>query len=419
MQIAKDGRRILWLAHESAPKNFTGVDVTDPRKPKVIVPDRPAARRRALELARDVSATSWRSPTRPSSTDMQPAGFELFDISEPEKPQVDRLLRCSGAAFARRAPALVLRRRIRAHGLGRAGLQADQPARRPVLPHHRRAQSVEADGSRPLVACRAPRRATTRRRRRATTLDKGYRAHNTNVYPQRPDRCYLGYLDGGMHRARHLRQVEPEAHLALDQLAALHRLHAHGACRCSSATCCSSPTSRPRTTPRTGRSWSGCSTRATRPTWCRSRPARCRRSRPIASAAAASARTTSTRTCRCRPAVGTTRSCSAPSSTAACAPTTSPTRTSRRRSATFVPPAPSGSPTGVDPDQRRVRRRARGRLHGRPLHRRPLLPGDGFLRSACTAVLAGREGPGHCDARSRTTSSSVRRLALMALATRR
>ena len=26
----------------------------------------------------------------------------------------------------------------------------------------------------------------------------GFRAHNTNVYPQRPDRCYLGYIDGGM-----------------------------------------------------------------------------------------------------------------------------------------------------------------------------------------------------------------------------
>jgi hypothetical protein len=29
-------------------------------------------------------------------------------------------------------------------------------------------------------------------------FDAGFRAHNTNVYPQRPDRCYLGYLDGGM-----------------------------------------------------------------------------------------------------------------------------------------------------------------------------------------------------------------------------
>ena len=36
LQLAKDGRRILWLAHESAPKNFTSVDVTDPRAPKIV-----------------------------------------------------------------------------------------------------------------------------------------------------------------------------------------------------------------------------------------------------------------------------------------------------------------------------------------------------------------------------------------------
>jgi hypothetical protein len=29
-------------------------------------------------------------------------------------------------------------------------------------------------------------------------LDKGYRAHNTNVYPQKADRMYLCYIDGGM-----------------------------------------------------------------------------------------------------------------------------------------------------------------------------------------------------------------------------
>src|SRR5258708_6723029 len=36
MQLARDGRRILWLAHESAPKNFTAVDVTDPKNPRVV-----------------------------------------------------------------------------------------------------------------------------------------------------------------------------------------------------------------------------------------------------------------------------------------------------------------------------------------------------------------------------------------------
>ncbi len=36
IQRARDGRRILWTAHESAPKNFTGIDVTDPGNPKVV-----------------------------------------------------------------------------------------------------------------------------------------------------------------------------------------------------------------------------------------------------------------------------------------------------------------------------------------------------------------------------------------------
>ncbi len=28
-------------------------------------------------------------------------------------------------------------------------------------------------------------------------FETGIRAHNTNVFPQRPDRAYIGYVDGG------------------------------------------------------------------------------------------------------------------------------------------------------------------------------------------------------------------------------
>src|SRR5687768_8726371 len=37
MQKTRDGRRVMWLGHEAAPKNFTAIDVTDPRKPKMII----------------------------------------------------------------------------------------------------------------------------------------------------------------------------------------------------------------------------------------------------------------------------------------------------------------------------------------------------------------------------------------------
>ena len=36
MQLTRTKRRVLWLAHESAPKNVTAVDVTEPRRPGVI-----------------------------------------------------------------------------------------------------------------------------------------------------------------------------------------------------------------------------------------------------------------------------------------------------------------------------------------------------------------------------------------------
>src|ERR1041385_8278015 len=86
IQIARDGRRILWLAHESAPKNFTAVDVSDPRAPKVVVQtDLPHAQMRSnsLEVAGDLMAVAYQV----TKFGLQPAGMELFDISNPENPK--------------------------------------------------------------------------------------------------------------------------------------------------------------------------------------------------------------------------------------------------------------------------------------------------------------------------------------------
>src|SRR5262249_33794000 len=80
IQIAKDGRRIIWLAHESAPKNFTAVDVSDPRQPKVVVQtELPQAymRSNSLEVVGDMMAVAYQC----QQPGQKPAGFELFDIS--------------------------------------------------------------------------------------------------------------------------------------------------------------------------------------------------------------------------------------------------------------------------------------------------------------------------------------------------
>src|SRR3954447_252928 len=74
MQLARDGRRILWLAHESAPKNFTAVDVSDPRAPKVVVQtDLPHAQMRSnsLEVAGDLMAVAYQV----TKFGLKPAGF--------------------------------------------------------------------------------------------------------------------------------------------------------------------------------------------------------------------------------------------------------------------------------------------------------------------------------------------------------
>src|SRR5215510_11702897 len=95
IQIAPDGRRVLWLAHESAPKNFTAVDVTDPRKPKVIVQtDLPHAQMRSnsLEVSGNLMAVAYQV----SKLGLKPAGFELFDISDPEKPKSVSFFDASG-----------------------------------------------------------------------------------------------------------------------------------------------------------------------------------------------------------------------------------------------------------------------------------------------------------------------------------
>ncbi len=95
IQIAKDGRRILWLAHESAPKNFTAVDVSDPRAPKIVARrDLPQSHMRSnsLETVGDIMAVAYQT-TMPG---LQPAGFELFDISTPENPRRISFFDCSG-----------------------------------------------------------------------------------------------------------------------------------------------------------------------------------------------------------------------------------------------------------------------------------------------------------------------------------
>jgi hypothetical protein len=198
MQLTRDGRRVLWLAHESAPKNFTAVDVTDPRKPKVVVQtDLPHAQMRSnsLEVAGDLMAVAYQV----SKFGLKPAGFELFDISVPEKPRSVSFFDASGPA-SRGCHQLWFVDGETVH------LACSDPELKPRNPKDdqiyrivdvRKPSKPQAVGRWHLPGTMDGDDAPPPQRLPAK-FDSGFRAHNTNVYPQRPDRCYLGYIDGGM-----------------------------------------------------------------------------------------------------------------------------------------------------------------------------------------------------------------------------
>src|SRR3954454_13791145 len=78
VQIAPDGRRIIWLAHESAPKNFHAVDVSPPRKPRVVCQtDLPQSHMRSssLETCGNLMAVAYQT----QKMELAPVGMELLD----------------------------------------------------------------------------------------------------------------------------------------------------------------------------------------------------------------------------------------------------------------------------------------------------------------------------------------------------
>ncbi|MGA7014147.1 MAG: hypothetical protein WBZ16_17640, partial [Pseudolabrys sp.] len=194
VQIAKDGRRIIWLAHESAPKNFTAVDVSDPRQPKVVVQTdlpKPYMRSNSLELSGDIMAVAYQT----QKVNQQPAGLELFDVSVPEKPRSISFLDCSGAT-SRGVHQLWF---CDGEFVHMAAGAPDFIPSHPLDDQIYRCIDVR-NPSKPVEVGRwwmpGTKKGETPLPRHK--LDKGYRAHNTNVYKQRPDRLYLCYIDGGM-----------------------------------------------------------------------------------------------------------------------------------------------------------------------------------------------------------------------------
>jgi len=196
LQRTRDKRRVLWIAHESAPKNVTAVDVTNPKKPTVITQTalpHDKMRSNSLDMVGDLLVVAYQT----REPGMKPAGFEIFDCADPAKPKSVTFFDCSGTN-SRGVHHLWWVDGEYVHiAAGAADFvprnQKDDQCYRIIdvkdISHPREVGRWWLPGTREGDAEPAlPRHPQ---------FDTGYRAHNTNVYPQRPDRAYVGYIDGG------------------------------------------------------------------------------------------------------------------------------------------------------------------------------------------------------------------------------
>ena len=193
----RDGRRILWLAHESAPKDFTAVDVTDLANPKTIIQteiSHPHLRSNSLAVVDDLMLVAYQS-TQPG---LPGTGMGVYDISRPEEPRRVGFLDTAGP-YSRGAHCLWWVDGEYAH------LSTGAPDFQPRDQRDDQFYMV-VDVKDPINPVEVGRWWVPGIREgdeapmpeRHPQFDVGHRVHNTNVYPERPDRAYLAWIDSGV-----------------------------------------------------------------------------------------------------------------------------------------------------------------------------------------------------------------------------
>ena len=179
------------------PSTSQSVDVTDPSKPHLVTQTRlPHAqvRSNSLDLVGDTLAVAYQT----QQTGLQPAGVELFDVSDPANPR-------SISFFDRSGP-----HSQGAHYVGFMDgeymhISSGAPDFVPTNPKDHQFYSI-VDVRNPSKPEEVGRWWLPGTRQgddvappvRHKKLDAGFRTHNINVYPERPDRAYAAYIDGGI-----------------------------------------------------------------------------------------------------------------------------------------------------------------------------------------------------------------------------
>jgi hypothetical protein len=202
-----DGRRFLYIAHEGEKTCLSIVDVTHPENPVMVnqlpSPEPGITRCNSLGLSGNVLVVADQVP----KTGQTPAGMWVLDVSDLGRIQKARSLQdLSFSFFDTSGP----------HSRGIhwlwfvdgefAHLTTGTRDSNPTNPkddqfylvvdlrdprHPREVGRWWLPGTQQNDAC-LPGCLPERHK-----IDDGYRSHNVEIYPQRPDRAYLGYVDAG------------------------------------------------------------------------------------------------------------------------------------------------------------------------------------------------------------------------------
>ena len=190
------GRRVLFLAHESAPVCFSVVDVTDTAKPAVIA-QVPTITSDIRCNSLGLSGTTLVVAHQTAKIGMPNGGIRIFDVADPASPKELAFFDTSGP---------------RSRGVHFVGFVDGQYAylatgAKDFIPTH-----PNDDQFLMIVDLKDPRKPRevgrwwlpgTRQGDTAAPpprlkIDSGYRMHTFLIDPKRPTRAYVAWIDGGV-----------------------------------------------------------------------------------------------------------------------------------------------------------------------------------------------------------------------------
>jgi len=198
MKITPSGRRLFYVAHENPPMAMSILDVTDPTKPELVYQAEVAhndVRGNSLAIHGDTLLLA----SQCKQFGQQPAGFTIYDLSDPIQPREVAFFDTSGPHSQGVHYVSLIDGRYAHITTGAADFEPNDPKDHQfymIVDLEDRAKPKEVgrwwlpgqrkgDPEGPL-------------KRHEPRYDFGYRPHNILCFPDRPDRAYMGWIDGGI-----------------------------------------------------------------------------------------------------------------------------------------------------------------------------------------------------------------------------